>query len=171
MDYLETDLDKINRYYRNKIVTIITTPTMFGPTDIKNLAEFSTGCFLEATDSGVWLLSLSNNLRDFFYHDKIIKIETSQEIDLTDLSEEQKTTLDTEFKKYEARVQREIDLLGHNLRKDSNKQVPDVLNPNDNTGINNMIHQVQDMLKNQEETKDNDFLQTRRSTEQAKSRV
>ena len=160
-DYFETELDRVNRYFRHKIVNIITIPTIFGHMDPKNIPQFSTGFFLQACDVGIWLLSTADDRkgkRDFFFHSSVIKIEEVGEINLDNLPKFEKDILIQETKNYEQerkeRIQEEL--------KDI-EQKPDVVDPTDHSEISRRINDVQKMVaeRKEQEKDDQDFLEKR----------
>jgi len=158
-DYLETELDKLNRFFRYKIVNIITVPTIFGNMDPKNIPQFSTGFFLQASDVGIWILSTSENrkgMKDFFYHDKIINIQEVGQIDLNNLPKFEKDILTQEFKSYEKERKEKIK---EEFEKVEEK--PDVIDPTDHSGIARRISEVQEMVSKRKEKEENNFLEKR----------
>jgi len=160
MEYLETELDKVNRRYRSKLVNIITIPPIYNITP-EQIPRYFSGIFMEASDVGVWVMSMSNDRRgklDFYYHDKIIKIEEAGSINIDELEPDQRDKIKQSIKKYEDNRKKEIE--SYNAKFDT----PDIKDPNDHEGINSMLNKVQQMVLDNKKNNDNspgDFLQKR----------
>lgn len=150
----ESELDRINRYYKNRIVTLIPTRTAIDYTpDL--IPHFCTGLFLEAMESGIWLLSLRTNKKDFFYHDKIVKIEENELIDPNDLNDETKSIVYQQFKEYDQRKKSELEMFD---KMNPNNDKPDVSDASDTMATMSMIERVQQMV---EQSKKDNFLEER----------
>ncbi len=160
-DYFETELDKLNRFFRYKIVNIITITPIFGNMEPINIPQFATGFFLQASETGVWILSTSDNRKgkkDYFYHNQIIKIEEVGEIDLNGLPQFEKDILIQESNSYEKERKEE---LKEELKDIEDK--PDVTDPKDHSEISQRISDVQKMVeeRNQKRDEEQDFLEKR----------
>lgn len=159
MEEIESELDRLNKYYRNKIVTLIPTRTAIEYVP-ENIPSFCTGMFLEAMESGIWLLSLRTNKRDFFYHDKIVKIEEVDLIDINCLPEKTREEVTLELKSYDERKKKEKLELQKQIQeiedlKDKSNDIPDVIDPMNISGINEMLERAKKMID------ENNFLEKR----------
>lgn len=161
MEYLENELDKINRYYRSKLINIITIPPIYNisPEQIPN---YFSGIFMEATDTGIWAMCMIGDRKgkiDFYFHDKIIKIEEAGLIDINQLEEKDKEQIKNAIKKYEEKRKKEIEA----YNKDTD--APDVKDPNDKEQVNDLLSQVQKLVLDNKTNKENsqgDFLVKRK---------
>lgn len=164
MEYLENELDKINRYYRYKLINVITIPPVYNISPDQIPIYFS-GIFMEASDTGIWLMYAAGDRKgkiDFYYHDKIIKIEEAGKIDINDLDPDSKNKIKESIKKYEDRRKEEIE------EYNQNSVAPDIKDPNDKEGINAMLNKVQEMVlenKKNQENNPRDFLAKRQKPE------
>ncbi len=165
MEYLENELDKINRYYRHKLVNIITIPPIYNISPDQIPIYFS-GIFMEASEIGIWLMYASGDRKgktDFYYHDKVIKIEEAGKIDINDLDIESKNKIKEAIKNYENKRKEEIEEYNKNVI------TPDIKDPSDQNGINEMLTKVQEMVlenKKNQEKNDKDFLLKRQKPQQ-----
>jgi hypothetical protein len=153
--YLDTDLDDINRYYRYKMINIITVPTIYSPVDVSIVPKLFSGIFLRATEVGIWILSTNENKnkRNFFYHDKIIKIEEVDFIDINSLEKNQKEIIESNIKTYEDNRQKEIKEIQKNITNS-----PDVIDPTDYNKVNEMINKVSQMVLEKKKKDEENFL-------------
>jgi hypothetical protein len=166
-DPFETELDRINKYYRYKIVTIIPSMSSIQYTP-ENIPEFCTGMFLEAMESGIWLMSIKTCKKDFFYHGQIIKIEENELIDPKSMTKDQREIVEKQFKEYEERRKQENKEYEERIQtrydKDSSgNDIPDVMNPNDIEGTMDMIQKVQKMV---EDNRKENYLDKRKKPEE-----
>jgi hypothetical protein len=157
MEYFESDLDKVNRYYRFTLVNIITVPTVFN-ISVENIPQVFAGIFLEANESGVWIMSMSESRKGkkyFHYHDKIIKIEEAGKINIDSLEDKYKEEIKRDIRKYEEKRKKEIELYNND------SSIPDVVDPNDTVSVNDMLSKVQEMIKENKKDDGNNFLHKR----------
>ena len=120
---------------------------------------------MEASDTGVWIMCITGDRKgkiDFYYHDKIIKIEEAGKIDLNELESDQKNEIKTSIKKYEEKRKKEIEMYNEGF------ETPDIKDPKDQEGINTMLDKVQKMVLENKKIQENnpgDFLEKRKKPE------
>jgi len=151
-DYLETELDKLNRMFRCKIINVITTPTLFGAIEPSGVPFFSTGIFLEATETGIFTISMSDARKwkkDFFYHDKIIKLEEVGLVSTGEIPSNEREILESTAKQYEERRKTEIDSANK-----ERENVPDNPDPKDQKQTVDMLSKIQKMIIDRKTDKD-----------------
>lgn len=154
MQEFQTELDRLNRHYRGKIVTILTVPMSVGsiPPNPEHVAQFCTGIWVEAMESGVWLQMFGRGepTRDFFYHNHIIKIEEAVGVE-EDVPQDIDKILRDEFAKQdEERVNRSRDMreeMASRAELAGEEPPPDVIDPFDTEGINAAIDHAREMLE------------------------
>jgi hypothetical protein len=121
---------------------------------------------MEASEIGIWLMYASGDRKgktDFYYHDKVIKIEEAGKIDINDLDIESKNKIKEAVKNYENKRKEEIEEYNKNII------TPDIKDPSDQNGINEMLTKVQEMVlenKKNQEKNDKDFLLKRQKPQQ-----
>lgn len=157
MNYLENDIDRLNIYFRYKIVNIITVESITGPLDPKGVVLFSSGLFLEASEIGLWLMNVNKDNRGkktFFFYDKIVKIEEVGNVSPRDLTEEENEIINKFTKNYENKRESEIE------EENNDENLPDVVDPSNQNKIIKMIKEVQEgVLSSKKEGKN--FLEER----------
>lgn len=132
------DIQLLNKLYKNKIVMIITEPIV--NIGLMNIQNSFCGMFLEAIDAGIFLLT-DNNTKDFFYHNKIIKIEEAAQINFNDLNEETKKILKNTYEKHEILEKEQI-------KNENNGFIPDNIDPENQEKTIELLQQAQKIIRN-----------------------